>query len=78
MPLSLIEFVNSSKLNSSNFFLGWYLFLTNELIETFFLSSILSLSPIKEDSPLPSPFFDLNGFIMLHSLLVYLDLKIPL
>ena len=28
---------------------------------TFFLSSIFSLSPIKEDNPLPSPFFDLNG-----------------
>ena len=48
------------------------------LIETFFLLSILSLSPIKEDNPLPSPFFDLNGLIMLHSPLVYLGLKILL
>ena len=47
-------------------------------IETFFLSSIFSLSPINEDNPLPSPFFDLNGLIMPHSPLVYLDLKIPL
>ena len=51
---------------------------TNELIGTFFFVSILSLSPIKEDNPLPSPFFDLNGFIMLLSPLVYLDLKILL
>jgi hypothetical protein len=78
IPRSLIELVNSSKLTSSNFFLGWYLFLTSELIETFFLSLIFSLSPIKDDNPLPNPFFDLNGLIMLHSPLVYLGLKIPL
>ena len=33
---------------------------------------------ISDDNPLPKPFFDLNGFIMQHSHICYLGLKIPL
>ena len=47
-----------------------------ELIEIKVLFSLTSLSPIREERPLPKPFFGLKGFIMLHSPLVYLDLKI--
>ena len=47
-----------------------------ELIEISVLLSEISLSPIKDDRPLPKPFLDLKGFIMLHSPLVCLGLKI--
>ena len=40
------------------------MFLIKELIEIFFLSSICSLSPIKEESPLPSPFLWLASIII--------------
>ncbi len=60
IPLSLIELVNSSRLSFSNFFLGWYLFLIIKLIEIEVLFSETSLSPIKDDRPLPKPFFDLK------------------
>ena len=53
-------------------------FLIIELIEISVLLSEISLSPIKDDRPLPKPFLDLKGFIMLHSPLVYLGLKILL
>ena len=76
IPLSLIELANSSRLSFSNFFLGCYLFLTIELIDIVLLFSVISLSPIKDDRPLPRPFLDLKGLIMLRSPLVYLDLKI--
>ena len=73
----LIELkIENTKISDSDVTLFKYK--TNELIDTFFLLSIFSLSPIKEDNPLPSPFFDLNGLIMLHSPLVYLGLKILL
>ena len=39
-------------------------FVIIELIDTKLLFLVTSLSPIKEDKPLPSPFFLLNGFIM--------------
>ena len=78
IPLSLIELVNSSKLSFSKTFLGWYLFLIIELIEIKVLFSLTSLSPIREERPLPKPFFALKGLIMLHSPLVCLDLKILL
>ena len=32
------------------------------------------MSPIKDDNPLPNPFFNLNVFVMLHSPLFFLGL----
>ena len=43
-----------------------------ELIEILSLDVLISLSPINDERPLPKPFLLLKGFIMLHSLLVYL------
>ena len=54
------------------------MFGTIELIEILLFDIFTSPSPISDDRPLPNPFFDLNGLIMLHSPLFYLDLKIHL
>ena len=44
-----------------------------ELMEILFDFAIELLSPIKEDKPLPNPFFNLKVFVMLHSPLFFLD-----
>ena len=71
IPLSLIEFVRSTKLASSNIFLGWYLFATKSLIDTWFFWGSTFVSPIKDDRPLPKPFLILS--IKQHSQFVTLD-----
>ena len=47
-----------------------------ELIEILSFELLILLSPINEERPLPKPFLFLKGFIMQHSQLVYLVLRI--
>ena len=75
-PLSLIELLSSSRLSLLNILLGWNFPLTISLIEILFLIEEFFVSPIKEERPLPNPFFCFT-VLRLRSPWFFLDAKIP-